>query len=106
MTAIVAYITASSREQALRIGEALLQSRLVACINILEGMQSKYWWEGRLQEARECVLIAKSVAARQAQIIAMVKELHDYSVPCIVFWPLSGGNREYLDWIRKETGDA
>jgi periplasmic divalent cation tolerance protein len=106
MAAIVAYITAKDREEALRIGKALLESRLVACINLLDDMQSMYWWEGRLEEARECVLIAKTVESRQDEIVRMVKELHSYSVPCVVFWPLSGGNPGYLDWIGKEIGNA
>ena len=106
MSAIIAYITAKDRDEALRIGKGLLESRLAACINILEGMQSVYWWEGKLEEARECVLIAKADASRQEEIVALVKELHSYSVPCVVFWPLTGGNPAYLDWIGKESGHA
>jgi periplasmic divalent cation tolerance protein len=106
MSATVAYITARDHGEALLIGRALLESRSVACINIIEGMQSMYWWEGRLEEARECILIAKTVASKQEEIIRRVKELHSYSVPCVVFWPLSGGNQEYLSWIERETGNA
>ena len=106
MPALVAYITAPDREEALRIGRALLEGRLAACINVLEGMQAVYWWQGRLEEARECVLLVKSDASRRDAIIAKVKELHPYSVPCVVFWPLEGGNPDYLAWIGKESGDA
>ena len=106
MSAIIAYITAKDRDEALRIGKGLLESRLAACINILEGMQSVYWWEGKLEEARECVLIAKADASRQEEIVALVKELHSYSVPCVVIWPLTGGNPAYLDLIGKESGHA
>ncbi|HKP97617.1 MAG TPA: divalent-cation tolerance protein CutA [Fibrobacteria bacterium] len=106
MAATVAYITARDREEALRIGTALLESRLVACINILDNMGSVYWWQGKLETAEECVLMAKTVASRQDGIIRMVKDMHGYQVPCVVFWPLSGGNPEYLDWIEKETRDA
>ncbi|MDB5103634.1 MAG: cutA [Fibrobacteres bacterium] len=106
MPAITAYITAKDREEAIRIGRGLLKERLVACVNVLDGMQSLYWWEGRIEEASECVLIAKTVASMQDRVVAKVKELHGYKVPCIVFWPLAGGNPDYLDWIAKETGHA
>ena len=103
---VSAYITAKDREEAERIGRALLEARLVACVNLLEGMRSLYWWEGRIDEASECVLIAKSVASLQESILAKVKSLHGYRVPCIVFWPLTGGNPDFLEWIAKETSDA
>jgi periplasmic divalent cation tolerance protein len=106
MSAVIAYITTQNRDEALRIGKALLQARLAACINVLDGMQSIYWWQGALEEAQECVLLAKSSSSRQAGIIAKVRELHGYSVPCVVFWPLQGGNPDYLDWIERECGDA
>jgi periplasmic divalent cation tolerance protein len=103
---ITVYITAQDREAAERIGRALLETRLAACVNLLDGMQSLYWWEGRIEESRECVLIAKSVASRQEEIIAKVKAIHGYQVPCIVFWPIAGGNPDYLAWIEKETRNA
>jgi periplasmic divalent cation tolerance protein len=103
---ISAYITTKDREEAERIGRALLEARLVACVNLLEGMRSLYRWEGRIEESSECVVIAKSVESHQDGIVAKVKELHGYGVPCIVFWPLIGGNPDFLDWIAKETADA
>ena len=103
---ITAYITTKDLEEAELIGRTLIEARLVACVNLTEGVRSLYWWEGRIEAATECVLIAKSSAFRQEAIIAKVKELHGYRVPCIVFWPLAGGNQDYLDWIAKETSDA
>jgi periplasmic divalent cation tolerance protein len=106
MSAITAYITTKDKEEARRIGQGLLEARLAACVNILDGMQSLYWWNGNIETSGECVLIAKSMAGRQDGIIAKVKELHSYQVPCVVFWPVIGGNPEYLEWIAKESGDA
>lgn len=106
MAALIAYITVPDRAEALRIGKALLESRLAACINILDGMESAYWWEGRIESARESVLLAKCSATRRDALTAKVRELHAYQVPCVVFWPLEAGNREYLDWIERECGDA
>lgn len=106
MSAIAAYITTKDREEAFRIGKSLLESRLVACINVLEGMSSMYWWKGRLESSRECVLIAKSIPARREEIIAAVGSMHGYEVPCVVFWPLEGGNPDYLAWIEQEARGA
>ena len=106
MSAVLAYITAPDRETALRIGRALLEARLCACINVLDGMHAVYWWKGALEEARECVLLVKSCAHRKDALTAKVRELHPYEVPCIVFWPLEAGNPDYLAWIERESRDA
>jgi periplasmic divalent cation tolerance protein len=106
MIATIAYITTASREQALRIGKALLEARLIACFNLFTGMESMYWWEGKLEASQECVLIAKTAASKRSEVTAMVKSLHTYTVPCVVFWPLSGGNPDYIAWIEKETRRA
>src|SRR5436190_15887933 len=106
MGAIFAYVTTKDQDEARRIGEALLQGRLAACINILPGMESSYWWEGKLEKASECVLLIKSDASRADAIVRKVKELHSYSCPCVAIWPMTGGNMAYLDWIIKESTHA
>ena len=106
MGAIFAYVTTTDREEALRIGKALVESRMAACVNILENMHAVYWWEGKLQEARECVLLVKSDSARADAIVAKVKELHSYACPCVAIWPITGGNPDYLEWIREESRNA
>jgi periplasmic divalent cation tolerance protein len=106
MPAIFAYVTARDREEALRIGRALVEERLAACANVLDGMTSVYRWEGRMEESAEAVLLVKSEAERAQAIVARVRELHSYSVPCVAIWPVPEGNPPYLDWIRKESGHA
>jgi periplasmic divalent cation tolerance protein len=106
MSALLAYITAPDRADALRIGRALLEARLAACINVIDGMRSMYWWQGKLEEASECVLLVKTSESRKQEVIDRVRQLHGYEVPCVVFWPLAGGNPDYLDWIEKESGGA
>jgi periplasmic divalent cation tolerance protein len=106
MAAVLAYVTAPDREEALRIGRALVEERLAACINVLDGMRSIYRWEGRIEEAQEAVLLIKTEESRTQAVIAKVKELHGYDCPCVVFWPLSGGNPDYLGWIARESADA
>lgn len=100
------YITTAGMEEARRIGRALVEARLAACVNILDGMSSIYWWEGEIEEGRETVLIAKTRADLVERLTAKVRELHGYDCPCIVALPISGGNPAFLEWIAAETSDA
>lgn len=97
---VVAYITAKDRDEAWRIGRALVEKRLAACINVWDGMRSCYRWEGKIEEASEAVLLAKTTESNADALVKVVKALHGYSVPCVVFLPVEGGNPEYLQWLR------
>jgi periplasmic divalent cation tolerance protein len=92
-------MTAGSLEEARRIGRELVSAKLAACVNILPQMQSICVWEGRLQEEAEAVLIAKTTAARVAELIAKVKSLHSYEVPCVVSLSVEEGYAPFLEWI-------
>jgi len=103
MDLIFVYITAGSRAEAERIGRTLVEERLAACVNILSGMTSIYRWQGEVETAEETVLIAKTQGHLFDRLSARVKELHSYSVPCIVELPIGRGNPDYLDWLRDGT---
>ncbi len=103
MKPIFVYITCKDREEAQTIGKAVVQQRLAACANILDGMESIYWWEGKLESSKETILILKSVESKTEALINLVKEVHSYSVPCIVTLPIENGNPDYLKWIREEV---
>ncbi len=100
---VFVYVTAKDRAEALSIGRVLVEERLVACVNILEGMRSLYWWDGAVQEANEAVLIAKTKSGLAPAVTARVKALHSYDVPCVVVLPVADGNPDFLDWIAAET---
>jgi periplasmic divalent cation tolerance protein len=102
LTEIFVYVTAGNEAEALRIGRAVVEERLAACANAIPGMRSLYWWEGRIQEAAETVLILKSTAALLDTLTRRIQELHSYELPCVVALPIAGGNPAYLDWIRAE----
>ncbi|MGQ0677331.1 MAG: divalent-cation tolerance protein CutA [Rhodospirillales bacterium] len=97
------YVTASSRDEALKIGRALVAERLAASANVLGGMRSVYWWQGRMEEADEAVLIAKTRSGLADRLIGRVKSLHGYTCPAIVTLPILEGNPDYLAWIAAET---
>jgi periplasmic divalent cation tolerance protein len=82
------YMTAGSKTEAQKIGKALVESRLAACVNILDNMQSIYRWEEKIQEDAEVVLIAKTTDPLVPQLIDKVKSLHSYDCPCIVSLPV------------------
>lgn len=98
------YITVSNMHEAKKIGRLLLEKRLAACVNILDAMQSLYWWEGTVQESREVVLIAKTTRRLVSELTTAVKENHSYECPCIVSLPIEAGNPAFLKWISDETG--
>src|SRR5688572_10468399 len=98
------YITCANQEQAEAIGHALVAERLAACVNILAPMTSMYWWNGELQRDTEAVLIAKSTAQLIERLVARVRELHSYTVPCVVALAIEQGNPAFLRWIEEETG--
>ena len=97
------YITTSNKEEARRIGKELVAARLVACVNIFDGINSLYWWDGEIQDDSETVLIAKTKQPLMEELIEKVIELHSYDVPCITSWPIREAHQAYIDWIDKET---
>ncbi|AWJ82995.1 divalent-cation tolerance protein CutA [Azospirillum sp. TSH58] len=103
MEFVFAYITAGSRDEARRIGRALVEERLAACANIFDGMTSIYRWQDAIEEADETVLIAKTRAELFDRLAARVRELHSYEVPCVVELTVGRGNPAYLDWLRDGT---
>lgn len=104
MNTRLCYITTSTKDEARNIGRALIEKRLAACVNILDGMESMYVWEGKLETAQECVLIAKTEAELVEPLIAMVKALHSYSVPCVLSLAVDKGNPDYLKWLSTFLG--
>ena len=100
---MMAYITASDHDEALSLATVLVEERLAACANILDAMTSLYWWQGEIQRGREVSLIVKTRADLIEPLKRRVCEIHSYSLPCIVAWPIADGHEPFLDWVRNET---
>lgn len=103
MTVSVVYMTAGNMDEAAHLAKTLVQKRLAACVNIIEGMRSFYEWDGTLQDDREVVMIVKTRSGRVAEMIETVKAIHSYDCPCIVELSVSGGNSDFLDWIERQV---
>ena len=97
------YMTVGSKDEARKIGKELVTSKLAACVNILDNMNSFYMWEGEIQDDKEVVMIAKTTENRVPELVEKVKSLHSYDCPCIVSLPVMSGNQPFLDWIAEEV---
>ena len=97
---IIVLITTSTRDEAAKIGKALVDGRLAACVNIVPEVRSLFFWEGKTQDEREALLICKSRLSRMQQLVEQVKSLHSYTIPEVIALPIIAGSREYLDWVK------
>jgi periplasmic divalent cation tolerance protein len=96
----VVVVTCASTSEARRIAQAVVQQRLAACVNILEGpVQSIYRWKGKVERAREVMMLVKTTAKRLPALEVEVKRLHSYDVPEFVVLPIVAGSQEYLSWL-------
>lgn len=103
MSVSFVYVTASSTDEALSIGRALVELRLAACVNVFSNMASIYRWQGAIEQSTEAVLLVKTRDELVPAVMERVRSLHGYECPCIVSWPIERGNPQYLDWILRET---
>ncbi len=97
------YMTAKDKHEARNIGKQLVESKLAACVNIVDPMTAIYVWEGELQEDQETVVIAKTTSLLVPELVEKVKEIHSYECPCVVSMSITGGNPDFLGWIRDEV---
>ena len=104
--AVFVYTTYPSVVEAERAGRALVEQRLCACVNILPGMISHYWWEGALERGEEVVMIIKTRSSLAERVSTVVKEMHAYTTPAILVIPIESVDRGHLDWLMAETSLA
>jgi periplasmic divalent cation tolerance protein len=100
---IVAFCTVPNRGTGERIARALVEERLAACVNLLPGLVSTYRWQGKVEQAAECLLIIKTAHSRFDTLRERIKSLHPYDVPEIIAMPISQGDAQYLKWISENT---
>ncbi len=91
--------TSDSEEEVERIGAALVERRLAACVQAIGPISSRYRWQGEIETAREWICVAKTEASRYPEVEAAIGELHSYEEPEIVATPIVAGSKGYLDWI-------
>lgn len=101
---LTVYVTTKDEQEARRLGRLAVERRLAACANVVPAMHSIYQWEDRVVEHPEAIVFFKTDESKLEQLTAVLTEHHSYSVPCIVAWPIAGGNRAYINWISAEVG--
>jgi periplasmic divalent cation tolerance protein len=101
--AVLVYTTWPSIVEAERAGRSIVERRLAACVNILPGMISHYWWEGKIERAEEVVMIIKSRASMAEALRETVTELHSYTTPAFMVLSVEYVDPEYHAWIVRET---
>jgi len=103
----VVLVTCNSVKEARKIGRALVEERLAACVNVLQTpIESIYRWKGSVDTAKEFLLIIKTSRVRLKALEAAVKRLHSYEVPEIIALPIEKGPRDYLAWLSESVSPA
>jgi periplasmic divalent cation tolerance protein len=104
---IVVLVTCGSAKEARKIGRALVEARLAACANVLGSpVQSTYRWNGKVESAREFLIVLKTSRKCFAAMERAIRRLHSYDVPEIVALPIAKGSRDYLKWISGSVGSG
>ncbi len=101
MNYIVVFVTAKDKIEANKIAEKLIQEKLAACVNMVEGVTSVFWWDGKVDQASEVLLVIKTRKTLFKRLEKAVKSAHSYTVPEIIALPIVAGNADYLKWIKK-----
>ena len=96
---VVVLVTAKDKKEARRISVQLIKAKLAACVNIVDKVDSIFFWAGKIDQAKESLLMIKSKKEKLARIIKLVKSLHSYEVPEIIAIPIIAGDKPYLRWI-------
>jgi periplasmic divalent cation tolerance protein len=97
------FVTCSSRAEARKLARAVLAKKLAACVNILGNVESHYWWQGKLDRSRECLLILKTTGNHVKALTQTIQMHHSYDTPEIIFTRIGAGERRYLQWIRRSV---
>jgi periplasmic divalent cation tolerance protein len=104
VSVVSVYAVFANAEEAERIGRAMVEERLAACVNILGAIKSIYRWQGAIETADEIAAIFKTHHWQSDALIARIADLHSYDVPCIVSWPIDKILRSYADWVEDSVG--
>ena len=95
----IVLVTAPSRKAARLLARAALEARLAACANLAPGIESHYWWRGKIEQGREVLMIFKTTRRRLAGLEKLILEMHPYDTPEFLALPISAGAERYLDWV-------
>lgn len=99
MEYVIALMTTTDEKEALKIVRHLLKRKLIACANIVNGIRSCFWWEGRIEDCAESLVVMKTSSTHFDEVVENVKSLHSYAVPEVIALHIKDGSQSYLDWL-------
>jgi periplasmic divalent cation tolerance protein len=99
----IAVMVTVPEDKAQDLAKALLKDKSCACVNIVRGVKSYFWWNEKIDQAEEALLIIKTKDSLFGRVQVLVKENHPYTVPEIISFKIDGINKEYLGWLNKEV---
>jgi periplasmic divalent cation tolerance protein len=100
---VIVYSTFPDETSARKAGEALVEAKLAACVNIHAPMTSIYEWQGKMETEKEVAVFIKTKRPLAQAVIDAARKLHPYTVPCFLILPVIGGHADYLMWLREQT---
>ena len=98
---VVIFVTSGNTEEAEKIAKFLVENKLAACVNIVPGVKSFFWWGNSVDVSTEVLLIIKSKAELFEKLCTAIKSIHGYAIPEIIALPIVDGYHPYLDWIEE-----
>lgn len=103
MSYMVVFITVPNEEEAAKIAKTLVEEKLAGCVNIIKGVRSIYFWQGKVEDESELLMIIKTKSHLFKELEKRVKEIHSYTVPEIIGVEIKEGIKEYLEWLNQVT---
>lgn len=100
---MIVLTSTGSQEEARKIAQALIKGKLAACVNIIPGVESTYWWKGKIETAPEWTLLIKTTRANVSAVRDAIRELHSYELPECIAISIDDGSPEYLNWIAESV---
>ncbi len=97
------YITCNKKKEARFISETLIKRKLIACANIIDNVESIFFWNKKVNRSKEALIVGKTMNKNVQKIIKLVKKIHSYENPCVIFFDIKNGNIDFLKWIIKSV---
>jgi uncharacterized protein involved in tolerance to divalent cations len=99
----ICYVTVPDEELANKLASKLVETKLAACVNIIPGIKSTYFWEGKVAQDSELLLMIKTRNSLREDLISFVKENHSYTLPEVICTDIVAGSPAYLKWVMDST---
>jgi periplasmic divalent cation tolerance protein len=100
---VVVMVSTANQEEAAKIADLVVRSRLAACASTIPTIQSTYWWEGKIVQDQEALIFMKTTSDKVLSLQEAVLKVHSYKVPEIIAISIEHGFQPYLDWVRNEV---